>query len=320
MLVRQGNGILVEMDGRRFRFDPGRLVRDEVCMVSHAHSDHLPSGLKHPHALCSDITRDFIGLRKGKQVQTYTDRQVTMLDAGHIPGSSMFLVEGERRVLYTGDFCTRDRQSIKGARPVKCDILVMEATYGDPLYVFPDRDEIMSAARDWLVDLLAHGRSAVLFAYPLGKSQELAAAFRDLPVLLHPTVAENNRLLNRHGYDLVSEEYTGPQHDPFVYITPGLSADKARVKPMIEQGARMAQFTGWALRGGSSPIRGTFNAFPASDHCGFDELLAFAKACGPEAIYTTHGSTQQLAFHIKKELGIDAQPLSKRQRTIDQFC
>jgi putative mRNA 3-end processing factor len=320
MLVRQGNGILVEMGGRRFRFDPGRLVKDEVCMVSHAHSDHLPSGLKHPHALCSDITRDFIGLRKGKPVQTYTDAQVTMLDAGHIPGSTMFLVDGERRVLYTGDFCTRDRETAKGAKPVKCDVMIMEATYGEPRYVFPDHAEVMSAAKEWLEELLGHGRSAVLLAYPLGKSQELAAGFRDLPLLLHPTIAENNRLLNRYGYDLAVGEFTGPRHEPFVYITSGINADKARVGPMIEQGARTAAFTGWALDGGFISRSGSFHAFPVSDHCGFDELLAFVKACSPEKVYTTHGFAAELAAHIRKELGIDAQPLVKRQGTIDQFC
>jgi putative mRNA 3-end processing factor len=320
MIVRHGNGILVEMDGRRFRFDPGRLVQGDVCMISHAHTDHIPSGMRHREALCSEITREFVQLRRGKELSPVTDDRVEVLDAGHIPGSSMFLVSGERTVLYTGDLCTRDRECMKGARPVKCDVLVIEATYGQPHYVFPDHREVIAAARDWLEDLLAEGRCAILYAYPLGKSQELAAAFRDLPLAMSHAVAENNALLNRHGFDLPVQEHPGPRHDPFVYITSGPSADRERVDTLVRNGARTASFTGWALDRAFQSRSGAFKAFPVSDHCGFDELLGFVDACGPEVVYTVHGFTHQLASHIRKDLGIDAQPLVRRQGTLDQFC
>jgi len=37
-------------------------------------------------------------------------------------------------------------------------------------------------------------------------------------------------------------------------------------------------------------------------------------------VFTTHGFTKELAMHIRKDLGIEAQPLISRQRTLDHFC
>ena len=59
-----------------------------------------------------------------------------LLNAGHIAGSNMFLVRGEKAVLYTGDMSTRDRFGMEGARPIKTDVLIIESTYGDPSYRF----------------------------------------------------------------------------------------------------------------------------------------------------------------------------------------
>jgi len=61
-------------------------------------------------------------------------------------------------------------------------------------------------------------------------------------------------------------------------------------------------------------------AFPLSDHCGFDELMEFVRRCSPKKVFTTHGFAKELAMHIRRDLGIDAQPLVSRQRTLDHFC
>ncbi len=320
-LLQLGNGINFEVEGRRFRFDPRKLLPDEVAMISHAHSDHLPTSFRSLSAICSPETKDFVKARRGKEVQMCSDGRVEMLEAGHIVGSRMFLVRGESTVLYTGDYCTRRKKNTKAAKPHKCDILITEATYGKPRYVFPDHEEIMAVVRDWLDDIVRHDGSAVLFAYPLGKSQELAAALKDFPLVLHPTIAENNRILKKHGYDLCSEEFdvhgTGP---PFVYITSGMGKDAGRVHALRRKGAKTAAFSGWALDRGFQNTSTVDEAFPVSDHCGFDELSEFVKRCDPKMVFTTHGFAKEFAMHIRRELGIDAQPMIARQRTLDHFC
>jgi putative mRNA 3-end processing factor len=320
-LIQLGNGILVEADGRRYRFDPKRVVEGDVCMISHAHSDHLPSSFKSNRAICSEITADFVKARKKRAVEICRDDRVKMLDAGHIAGSSMFLLRGEEVCLYTGDFCTREKGSTRGAKPHKCDVLITEATYGRPRYVFPDHDEIFSVIRDWLEDLSRAGRSAVLYAYPLGKSQELSSALMDMPVVLHPAIAENNRILRMHGYKLpVCELGQGAPRPPFVYITPGYRRDAGRVDSLRRHGAKTAAFSGWALDREFISTSSVDEAFPVSDHCGFDELTEFVRRCGPSQVFTTHGFAGEFATHIRRSLGIPAQPLTARQRTLDHFC
>jgi len=322
-LITLGNGIAYELDGKRYRFDPRRTVQSDVNLVSHAHSDHIPSSFKSLEVVCSDATLELMmDRRRKKGIQNVQEGSVEQFDAGHIPGSNMFLVHGRSEVLYTGDFCTRKKPHLRPAKPVMCDVLIMEATYGKPRYVFPDHQETMGRVREWLGDVLGSGTSAVLYAYPLGKSQELASAFGNLPIRLHPTIARYNRLLRAYGFDLpdVELDETSPR-EPFVYMTSGLGKDGARVQTLRKRGAKVAAFSGWALdRGFMYRTSSIDEAFPLSDHCGYDELLKFVKACSPEVVYTNHGYASELARSIRTELGIDARPLAKRQRMIDQFC
>jgi putative mRNA 3-end processing factor len=290
-------------------------------MISHAHSDHLPSSFKALSAICSPETRDFVRARRGKQIKICPDDRVEMLEAGHIVGSRMFLVHSDASVLYTGDYCTRRKANTHPAKPHKCDILITEATYGKPRYIFPDHDEIMTTVRDWLDEIVRHDGTAILFAYPLGKSQELTAALKDYPVVLHPTIAENNRILKSHGYELSSNEFDADRtRPPFVYITSGMGKDAARVHALRKKGAKAAAFSGWALDKGFFSDSTVDEAFPVSDHCGFDELTEFVRKCSPRMVFTTHGFAKEFAMHVRRDLGIDAQPMVARQRTLDHFC
>jgi putative mRNA 3-end processing factor len=320
-MIHLGNGILLTMNGRSFRFDPRRLEAKDVCMISHAHSDHLPTSFRGTSAICSPITRDFVGARRRKQIEISSDPCVRSFEAGHIVGSKMFLVKGEKTVLYTGDFCTREKESTKAARPHRCDILITEATYGKPQYVFPDHSEVLSLAKDWLDDTLRRGRNAILFAYPLGKSQELSAHFRDLPLVLQPTIALNNRLLRPHGYNLCDAEYNpGKTKSPFVYVTSGMGKDREIARKLASHGAKTAAFSGWALDRSFMYQSSVDEAFALSDHCGCDELLDFVRRCSPEKVFTQHGFAKEFAHLVRQELGIPAQPLLARQHTLDHFC
>ena len=319
--MQLGNGIQVEMEGCVFRFDPRRVLPDEISMISHAHTDHLPTSFKQLSAVCTPVTRDFVRARRKKDIEVRSDGRVKLLEAGHIAGSCMFLVNGSTKVLYTGDYCTREKESTKAAKPHKCDVLITEATYGKPQYVFPDHDEIMSMARDWLKDIVRKDGSAILYAYPLGKSQELVATLKDLPLVLHPAIAENNRILSRHGYSLSDVEFDAQRtKPPFVYITSGMGKDVSRVQSLRKHGAKTAAFSGWALDKRFTYASGVDQAYPVSDHCGYDELMEFVRKCGPDSVFTTHGFTKELALQIRRDLGIQAQPLIARQHTLDHFC
>lgn len=316
-----GNGVTLRVDGRTYRFDPRRVVASDVNMVSHAHSDHIPSALGGAPIVCSRATHDLIRLRR-KRVERSDEPSVAMLEAGHAPGSSMFLVGGDFRTIYTGDFCTRRKRHIRPAMPYGCDVLVMESTYGKPEYEFPDHGDTVGAIRDWVESVLGSGANAVLLAYPLGKAQELCFELRDHPVHLQRTIAENNRVLLSHGHELptVCDARESARRQPFVYITSGLGAEHRKVGGMIEDGAKAATFSGWALRRFGKRVAGPkTEMFPLSDHCDYNELMEFVRLCSPTKVLTTHGFAEEFARSVRRELGIDAEPLTRGQETLDAF-
>ena len=57
------------------------------------------------------------------------EHEVRFHSAGHIPGSLMFELIGEKKILFTGDLNVIDTKLVKGTKPVNCDILFLEGTY-----------------------------------------------------------------------------------------------------------------------------------------------------------------------------------------------
>jgi len=139
---------------------------------------------------------------------------------------------------------------------------------------------------------------------PLGKSQELSAELKNLPLVLNPTIAANNAILKKHGYDLPCTAYD-PEHTkpPFVYITSGLGKDAMRVQSMRKHGAKTAAFSGCALDRGFASLSSIDEAFPISDHCGYNELMEFVRRCSPSSVFTTHGFAKEFSAQIRRNLG-----------------
>ena len=79
---------------------------EEITLVSHAHSDHIPSRYSKNKILCSEITKKMIKWRRNpSSILNYKNSKIKMLDAGHVLGSKMFLINN--KILYTGDFNTQ---------------------------------------------------------------------------------------------------------------------------------------------------------------------------------------------------------------------
>lgn len=316
-----GNGIVVQANGRRYRFDPARTVAGDENIVSHAHSDHAPSRFGKAPILCSDATFDLLGLRR-RTICRSSCGSVTLLEAGHVPGSKMAAVECGASVLYTGDFCTRRKGHLEPARPRRCDILITETTYGKEGYEFPDHEETVGAISDWVDTTLGSDRSVVLVAYPLGKAQELAYELRGRPVRVQRSIGDNNRVLRAHGLSLPADCLDDPSPgQPIVYITSGLGKESALVSKLVKCGAKTASFSGWSVNrfGGRAP-HGADEEFPLSDHCGYNELMEFVRLCSPKSVLATHGFTSEFSASVEKELGIEARPLRRGQWSLESFA
>jgi len=321
MGVRLRDG--VEIDLR----EGGRLVADgtgdgTATALSHAHGDHLFDGSD--RIVCSDLTAALATVRRERSVEPTDHPDVELLSAGHVAGSRALLVDGVDggRVLYTGDVCTRDRLYLDGFDPVPADTLVIEATYGEPGYVFPPHERVAERIRAWLAE--TDDRPVVLFGYALGRAQklQLLADGRDRVLVTEAIAALNAPIADALGVDFDAETVAPGDcrlHPGDALVLPAGLNGADWVDGLVESaGALTAGFSGWAVDD-AFRYRGDYDAtFPLSDHCDFEELLALVEAVDPERVYTHHGSADAFARRLVRK-GYEATALRRDQTSLSEF-
>ena len=100
--------------------------------------------------------------------------KVTILNAGHIPGSMMTMIEADgKRILYTGDLNTIDTRLLRGASTKfpKLDALIIEGTYATVDH--PDRMETEKNFIATVKEVVERGGIALVPAFSVGRSQEI---------------------------------------------------------------------------------------------------------------------------------------------------
>ena len=105
------------------------------------------------------------------------NHEIKFHDAGHIPGSLMFEIVGDKKILFTGDFNTDDTRIVNGNKPVNCDILFLEGTYAGRDHP-KKREEIERELLDKIEDVVRRGGTAIMPAFAVSRSQELALVLR----------------------------------------------------------------------------------------------------------------------------------------------
>ncbi|TMQ72251.1 MAG: hypothetical protein E6K80_03260 [Candidatus Eisenbacteria bacterium] len=294
-------------------FVDSRRARDRG-IVSHAHADHVG---RHRRWVTSPATAALCARRWGAddlEVHPFhvpwaeDGARVTLLPAGHILGSSMVLVErGGTRALYTGDFRLEASATAEPCAPVTADVLVMECTFGDPRYRFPDRLEVLDQLCDFVEETLASDAVPILFAYSLGKAQEIARLLgeRDVPVWLPEQAWNMLEVYREFGVEFpgcARFAMEAPKNGVLI-VPPGV---RARDVVRAFRRRRTAAVTGWALDRWRLPRCDA--AFPISDHADFDELLELVRRVAPRKIYTLHGP-DRFAARLRA-LGYDAEAAS----------
>jgi Predicted exonuclease of the beta-lactamase fold involved in RNA processing len=232
-------------------------------------------------------------------------------------------IEGDDRTyLCTGDVSVRDRSYLSGFDPVPADVLVIEATYGRPGYVFPDQDELERRIVEWLNETV--DRPVLLFGYALGRAQKLqrlVARSDRSRLLVSEAIADLNAAIESHmDVTFDAEEYDDLDPGPGeAVVLPNGSARLDFVERLAEEtDALTAGFSGWALEDSFKYRGGYDEAFVLSDHADFSELVGIVEAVDPDQVYTQHGFADDLARHLTSE-GFDAQALKQDQTSLGQF-
>lgn len=310
------NGVIID---NKFVIDSSRPRADAVNLISHAHSDHLAKNYKNCNVIASALTKKLAELRNAKNISLVEDNNIQMLDAGHIPGSNMFLFnlstkEGIKKVLYTGDISLEKSFFSDGAKPIKTDVLIIESTYGTPYYKFPKRKEVMKEAKEWIADSLKKKEKVALLGYSLGKAQQLCNLVEEMHLgyAVHSTIHNFNTAMN--GQFNFSGSLLDKNNKNEIIIAP------SQIERSLIYNYKITAFSGWALDSSFKSVMDADMAFPLSDHADFYGLMNFVEKCSPSVVYTHHGFSEDLAKAIRERLHIFAEPLKDfKQRSLVSF-
>ncbi len=266
--------------------------------------------------------------------------EIEVHSAGHIPGSMMTELRGEETVLFTGDINTKNSRLIWGSHPVKCDTLILEATYSGREH--DDRTEIENEFLDDIDDVLAKGGQAIIPSFAVGRTQELLMVLDDRGYDvwfdgMGRTV--NHIYLNHKGFlrsagDLkravknanpVRSNKTRKQaKEAEVVVTTSGMLEGGPVLHYIMDKRRDPNtgifLTGYQVegtngdrllkngmiqdRGATIPVECSVKKYDFSAHAGHSQLLEFAHGCDPEKIVLMHGDNRGALAEDLKEYEI----------------
>lgn len=287
------------------------------AFVSHAHADHVA---RHGTALCSEVTAgllrrrfrmgdgqlEAVGLHVPWQRDGYRMR---LLPAGHITGSAMLHVtrlKDQASLLYTGDFKLRRSRTTEPVAFLTADTLIMETTFGLPMFALPSPLEVESAVLRFVHDAFADGVTPVLCAYSLGKAQEVLALLAEhtIAALQHPSVAAMTQACRELGIALPEPvTFEGCALPGHVVVVPPSALQAKLLKGL--PGKRSAMLTGWALQAAAKYRYRVDEVIAFSDHADHPGLLECVRRVRPQRVLTVHGFAREFAAELRAK-GMDA--------------
>ena len=160
-----------------FHIDPWKPVARAV--ITHAHGDHARRGhgAYLAQAQSAGVLRARLGADIGLQTLAYGEGidvngvRLSLHPAGHVLGSAQVRLEHGGQVwVASGDYKLQDDGTCAPFEPVRCDVFITEATFGLPIYRWPDTSEVARDIVAWREECAARGGTAILYCYALGKS------------------------------------------------------------------------------------------------------------------------------------------------------
>jgi Cft2 family RNA processing exonuclease len=191
----------------------------------------------------------------------------------------------------------------------------METTFGLEKYQIPPTEEVIRAVIEFCRENLERGIVPVLYAYSLGKAQEIVWALLEqalVPMLAPPAYRMTEICAEMQsgfpkGY-LKLDLSNAAGH--VLVVPPGRKTKQllAAVQPQ-----RTAVLTGWALNPYARFRYGTDAAFPLSDHADYPDLLRYVELVQPKRVLTLHGYAAAFATDLRAR-GIEAWALSEENQ------
>jgi putative mRNA 3-end processing factor len=258
------------------------------------------------------------------------DLEITSHSAGHIPGAAMYELVNKDITLFTGDIHTLNTELVWGAKPVKCDTLVLESTYAGRRH--PDRLQLEQNFLNKVREIIGRGGKVLIPAFAVGRTQEVLLLLKkkNFEVWLDGMGKEINRIY-RGFPDFVRNP---PKLRKVIKDVRKVRSETGRMKAlkgeaivttsgMLDGGpvlryiealkddpksgilltgyqvdgtnGRMLRDTGMIdLYGARVKVNCEVSFFDFSAHADHDDLLRFIDECDPERVVLCHGDSREL--------------------------
>lgn len=285
---------------------------------SHAHSDHATG--RPAEVWATPRTLELYRLRWPQTPDTvqvlhpmefgvataFRGATITAWPAGHIVGAAQICVEKDGyRVVYTGDLKLKPPICGQITTVVACDRLIVESTFGLPIYHFLDQSEARRRILQFAEEALADGATPVFLGYPLGRGQEIAHVLSTggIPTSVHGAMHKFLPIYEAEGYAFPGVEAYHSKVDRHraLVVVPGMR-DYLEAKGDV----RVAYVSGWAALANARTRSNAHELIPYSDHADFSELLDLVAATGARQIDIVHGYAEPFA-RILRDRGFNAQ-------------
>ena len=307
-----------------FHIDPTRPVAHAI--ITHGHSDHARAGhgavAATPETLAIMAARygdAFAGateaLRYGQTI-TRNNVEITLVPAGHVLGSAQAVLRHKgMTIVVSGDYKRRRDPTCPPFEPVPCDVFVTEATFGLPVFNFPDAaDEIARLLKS--VEQFPE-RTHLVGAYSLGKAQRIIRLLREAgyekTLYQHGAMQSMNALYERFGITLGPLEpatiESGSKKDfaGAIVIAPPSSIDDRWTRRFADPLPAFA--SGWMRIRARARQRQVELPLVVSDHADWNELTTTIREIAPGEVWITHGNEEALLRWAQLS-GVNARALS----------
>ena len=300
-----------------FYIDPWQPVRR--ALVTHAHADHTYQG--NQFYLVPKEGERLSRVRLGEQAQISTmpygetalmnGVKVSFHPAGHVLGSAQIRLEYKGEVwVVSGDYKLTPDATCAPFEHLRCHHFITEATFALPIYRWSPTGQIFEQINEWWRRNRERGKTSVLFAYALGKSQRILNGIdRTIGnIYTHGAIERLVEAYRESGVEMPATKYVGAVEKKsdfagsLVMATPSSAGS-----PWLRRfGSFSTGFaSGWMMIRGKRRQKAVDRGFVLSDHADWTELQTAIRETRAETVHVTHGYISELVRWLNEQ-GINA--------------